>query len=294
MDPDKVAYVAFWVFSAVVAVCLALPSVLATLSNPVRRKSMNFTIGHDSEFFASRDGKIISAIGLVGGTKCDPLPLEHGSIQEDNVLIEVNSIPAASLSEWLTNCQSIYDDAVKHVAVKGLEIITLSSYLMDKAELQHPMAQEFGCEPDYDAWSISENEKPDPTNLALRTAGGHVHIGVHLDDPMRAIALARYMDITAGLGSVRKDTDLRRKQLYGKAGALRLKPYGVEYRTLSNFWYASAELREWIYKSVEKAVDMWEHDKYDIMSDNHHLVAQAINTGDVDLADNLMVQYGVV
>jgi hypothetical protein len=42
--------------------------------------------------------------------------------------------------------------------------------------------------------------------------------------------------------------------LYGKAGAYREKSYGVEYRTLSNFWVFDERLSDWVWKNTERAV----------------------------------------
>ena len=65
-------------------------------------------------------------------------------------------------------------------------------------------------------------------------------------------------DILLGLPSVLLDPDERRKQLYGKAGAMRFKKYGAEYRTLSNFWLFSDDLIEWAYKGGVAAYERLE------------------------------------
>ena len=44
------------------------------------------------------------------------------------------------------------------------------------------------------------------------------------------------MDYTLGLDSLLLDSDTRRRSMYGRAGSFRFKEYGIEYRTLSNFW----------------------------------------------------------
>jgi len=55
--------------------------------------------------------------------------------------------------------------------------------------------------------------------------------------------LVQQFDWFLGGWSVFMDKDEVRRNLYGKMGACRYKPYGVEYRVLSNFWVASKELR---------------------------------------------------
>jgi hypothetical protein len=42
-----------------------------------------------------------------------------------------------------------------------------------------------------------------------------------------------------------------RRELYGKAGAFRPKPYGVEYRVLSNRWLNSEALIRWVYNQSQ-------------------------------------------
>ena len=46
------------------------------------------------------------------------------------------------------------------------------------------------------------------------------------------------------------DDGAKRRELYGKAGAYRVKPYGVEYRVLSNFWLKSPALMQWVYDNT--------------------------------------------
>ena len=38
--------------------------------------------------------------------------------------------------------------------------------------------------------------------------------------------------------------------MYGKPGAFRSKPYGLEYRTISNQWTKNAELIDYVYKQT--------------------------------------------
>jgi hypothetical protein len=57
-----------------------------------------------------------------------------------------------------------------------------------------------------------------------------------------------------GLWSVIRDPDTKRRELYGKAGAFRFKPYGVEYRVLSNFWLHTPDRMEYVWHLVRGAL----------------------------------------
>ena len=62
----------------------------------------------------------------------------------------------------------------------------------------------------------------------------------------------RMMDLFVGIPSLIIDhdpTSVKRRDLYGGAGTHRIKEkYGVEYRSLSNFWFKSPKLTRLIYK----------------------------------------------
>ena len=64
-----------------------------------------FMIGSDPELFLEdANGKVISAIGKIGGTKKRPKPVKAlgkgFAIQEDNVLLEYNTPAAKSYAAW--------------------------------------------------------------------------------------------------------------------------------------------------------------------------------------------------
>jgi nucleoside-diphosphate-sugar epimerase len=87
--------------------------------------------------------------------------------------------------------------------------------------------------------------------------------------------------------SVLMDEGELRKQLYGKAGALRYKEYGVEYRTLSNFWIFKEELIRWVWRNTARALENVSMD-YTPYADE---IQQAINNSDKVLAKKLIDQF---
>lgn len=215
-------------------------------------------IGSDPELFIVRNGHIGSAIGLVGGSKEEPRPTEFGALQEDNVLLEFNILPTASVEEFKHHIKAVMQDATNTLSAFEAELVRgVSSHIFRQEELEGfgPQAFIFGCDPDFNGWTNQMNPAPfaDP---GLRTAGGHLHIGYsHLEEPDAILnnKIIRMCDYTMGLPSILMDKDEERRKLYGKAGCLRHKPYGVEYRTLSNFWLFSDELLAWAYEGARDA-----------------------------------------
>lgn len=224
-------------------------------------------IGSDPELFVGRDGQVLSAIGKVGGSKNDPRPVEGGALQEDNVLIEYNIDPSETLEQFMKGIKGVLEQGREALAQHGLDVIRgLSSHVYDLDLLDSfgEAAWVFGCDPDYNGWTGKANVMPRDVNPGLRTAGGHLHIGFsHLTDKPRASkATSRQViqmcDYLLGLPSVLIDPDDQRKQLYGKAGACRLKTYGCEYRTLSNFWLFSDELITWAFQGAKASYERLE------------------------------------
>lgn len=224
---------------------------------------MNFTIGADPELFFRNKitGNFVSSVGLIGGTKEAPKPIGEGcAVQEDNVAVEFNTPPCDSMESFIAsldyNLNYLQDEAEK----LGLTLAIEPSGLFPWEELETPAARIFGCDPDFNAWTRQQN--PRPANVAgnLRSAGGHIHVGFDWKK-YNFEQVVRAMDIFVGCEMLEFDTDTQRRELYGKAGAFRRKPYGIEYRTASNAWIKSRELMEWAYRQTEKALTFVEKGK---------------------------------
>ena len=214
------------------------------------------TLGADPEvFFASKSGELVSAIGRIGGTKNQPIAeLEPGFMSlEDNVAAEFNIPPSKSFTNFNKNIKTGLGFIDNYAKNANLIISNNASGIFTPEQLDNQQAQEFGCEPDFNAWSLDINNKPMAANQNLRSCGGHIHIG-GIED-LTAHHVIRAMDLFLGVPSVLLDTDRQRRELYGKAGAYRYKDYGAEYRTLSNFWIFKQSLRKWVWNSTKLAVE---------------------------------------
>jgi hypothetical protein len=220
---------------------------------------MNLKMGCDPELFLMDvTGKLRASCGKVGGTKHAPMPLPLGegfAVQEDNVAIEFNIPPASNAAEFVSSIKKTMDFLANGMKQSlNFSIVNMSAASFPKDELVHPAALEFGCDPDYNAWTMQRNPRPKATDETLRSCGGHVHLGYDISK-LSPIQVIRAMDLYLGVPSVLMDKGELRKQLYGKAGAFRQKQYGVEYRTLSNFWVFNERLTQWVWENAEKAVN---------------------------------------
>ena len=255
----------------------------------------HYRVGADPELFlADKTGKkILSAIGKLGGTKEKPIQVEKMPkgfcYQEDNVLVEYNIPPAASPEQFIKNninMMNYLKTKVKNELDCTLKI--QASHVMDSDQLTDPAAHIFGCEPDFNVWTLMPNPRPVAKDKALRSAGGHIHIGLANMSRVDKVMVGRLLDVYLGLWSVTRDTDTRRRELYGQAGSIRFKPYGLEYRTLSNFWLRSDSLIDYAYKGVDSALQMHRDKCYDTIQKYGDKIQKCINTSNVALAEYYM------
>lgn len=248
-----------------------------------------FTIGCDPEFFIKKNHKHLSAIGMIGGSKDTPKPLPKKgfAILEDNVSVEFNTAPANTVDDFIKAIQYVMD-SLKTGPIKDYEVSEESAVIFDQDQLMHPQALEFGCEPDFNAWTKEINPRPKAADQRLRSAGGHIHVGTQED----TIEVIRAMDLFLGVPSTELDNGTLRRQLYGKAGCFRPKAYGCEYRTLSNFWIFKEELIRWVYNQTEKALDFIESGGA-IDEETGIMIQACINNGDRNAYESLCKTYGL-
>jgi len=256
-------------------------------------KQFFFTIGSDPEVFIQdkKTNKFISAVGKIGGTKEKPLSIDFkgNKLLEDNVAVEFNTAVA---QDYITFKKMVYYnlESINNM-LPDYNISKVSAAIFTDDELNTPQAQLFGCEPDYNAWTQKKNKKPFSENANLRSAGGHIHIGslIAIKDPIK---LVKACDLFLGIPSILMDPDSQRRELYGKAGAYRKKPFGVEYRTLSNFWIFSEETILWVYTQVSKALT-FVADGNVILEKHANLIQDCINKTDRNSIELLNECYNI-
>lgn len=201
-------------------------------------EQQQFTLGSDPEVFAKKDKEFIPCIGLIGGSKKRPVKLISCYAQEDNVMAEFNTVPANNKEEFVRNVGTARDEISFILRKNGLMMAHSSVALFKVNHLNHPQAKMFGCDPDQD---IYQNNTPYPViSKNYRFAGGHIHLGfVNQLSMMDRNNIIQSLDSIILPFQIYFDPSSLRCSMYGRMGKYRLKPYGFEYRTPSNWWIFS-------------------------------------------------------
>lgn len=262
-------------------------------------KITNITIGADPELFIinEKTKKVVSAIGLIPGEKGNPWKAEDMpegfGLETDNILAEFNIPPVTNREGFINNIQYMQkyiDSFVKNIN-PDLGIKCVASQTVPSSELQSDQAKMFGCDVDYNAYTMEANPKPEGTRTNVRSGGFHLHLGYANPDVDTSIALIKYLDAYLGIPSVIKDKDKKRRSLYGKAGCFRLTDYGCEYRVLSSTMMGSTAKLNFVWTQLEKALCACQREK---PLPEEELVIDAINNSNSNLAKQLISNYNLV
>jgi hypothetical protein len=266
-----------------------------------KRKTSNVTLGADPECFIINEetGKVVSSIGIIPGEKGNPwrskdMPKGYG-IEIDNILAEFNIPPAKTKEDFVGSMEYMKQyltNFVKKVN-PNYGIRCAASELIDEDQLQSDEARLFGCSVDYNIYTGMPNPKPEGESTNLRSAGFHVHCGYNNPDVEQSLELLQYFDLFLGIPSVIKDTDQRRRTLYGKAGCFRLTEYGFEYRVLSSAMYATPELSGFVYDQCMKAIDAYNQGEIEFTEEFKDKIQTTINSGDSERAKEIVEQYNI-
>lgn len=265
------------------------------MENKLKINKSSLLVGSDPEVFLrdKNTGILKSAIGLIPGEKNKPYRLsglgEGFALQIDNVAAEFNVPPVNSATAMYDNIQKVIT-LINDTIPDNLEVAIQASGDFSDEECNHPIARLSGCSPDYNVWSMDINEKADYANTNKRACGAHIHISYDDNNDETSFALIKALDLFAGIPSVLLDDDIHRRSLYGKAGCFRPCEWGIEYRSLSNFWIKEKELVRYIFDAIDRAIDFVNLGKE--FSDEDSLNIQtAINTNNKDLALELVYKY---
>jgi hypothetical protein len=224
-----------------------------------------FTIGVDPEYFVLKGTQPVSAHDLIPGDKKNPYPVEGGAIQADGTAAEFNTdpVPYADFDAFNAKIVTVVKNLKTELAKAGrynLNISPVQEYSQEYFDSLPKEAKELGCDPDYCAYTLEKNPRPEGDRL-FRTGAGHIHVGWGANIPTDneehheiCASFVKMLDASIGLFMTVIDRDPRRRELYGKAGAYRAKPYGVEYRFPSNVWLTSRARRKVVHSLLVNAI----------------------------------------
>lgn len=214
------------------------------------KKGGTYSLGADPEFMLVDPGTNlpVPAWMLTKGTKEQNESISpRWSIHADNVALEMTMAPSLDDHNHFQKAIRGHYAELSHYAEMRGYVLKALAFSKDFTEehLKHPLAQRLGCDPDFDAYKDEPSIPRDTPVLAdmegCRFFGGHIHVGYDrgLCPPH---VMARLLDVVVGLRFLGFEKQGPRRKFYGQAGLFRPKPYGIEYRTPSNFWVISGQL----------------------------------------------------
>lgn len=257
-----------------------------------------FTIGADPEIFVRKGGHAAAAHGLIEGTKQSPKKTESGAVQVDGLALEFNIDPTVSndFDGFNQNIVKTMRDLKEMVPGYTFNIAPTQDFSEELLASLPEEALELGCDPDYCAYTLEPNPRPNG-KVNFRTGAGHVHLGWGADIPTDnedhikiCAEFVKMLDATVGMMMTYIDRDPRRRELYGKAGAFRPKSYGVEYRTPSNVWVVNRNRRALMHALINLAIRVhsqgWNCTQ--VCGYTQDTVREIIDTGNVAYAEQAM------
>jgi len=269
--------------------------------------AVQFMVGADPEVFVSKNGKPIAVCETgLPGTKSAPYKTDAGAVQQDGFAAEFNIDPTRiqDFDGFNANIVKTISDLRALMPGANLSITPVQEFDPAYMAAQPDETKELGCDPDYNAYTLEPNPRPDG-DRNFRTGAGHVHIGwgadIPTDNPEHMEICAGFIkmcDATIGMYMTFIDRDPRRRELYGCAGAFRPKPYGVEYRTPSNLWIKNKNRRFMMHYMINKAVN-YQSSGYSVEKITGYpedAIRDIINRGDYStargIAEKVMGGYG--
>lgn len=213
------------------------------------------TLGADVEVFLQETSThaFIPSNTFFEYTKDEPLEAYGYQFSKDNVSFEFATPTATSGLEFV----NYINEGLKLVRQYVPSNLTINYDVSSATFPQNQLTGEnaiFGCDPDYSAYTGQMNFKPAVEDInPYRFAGGHIHLGYNEPNDQISREIAKALDIYLYIPfNYTYGYDKFRNSIYGMPGTHRLKPYGVEYRSLGPQWLNAPN---WVYSQLEKAFD---------------------------------------
>jgi hypothetical protein len=262
-------------------------------------------IGTDFEaFITDQENRVVPADNIFPSEE-DSIKLGNGNeVFYDGMQAEVKVGPSHCRGYVCDNLVQVFRRLNKDAEDKNLKLllepaVEINQQVMEAAV--DPKSRMFGCEPHLavELGGLPEIIDVDAARHMRRYAGGHIHLGVinpdscfhsDLNETLLSaegrLRTVKMLDIIVGntLVMIERDQDRMRRELYGKAGTYREKPYGLEYRTPGNLWGRHPGLANLVMSLCRDAVNIVRCNldaEFELPRD---MVVEAINTVNKDLA----------
>lgn len=277
--------------------------------------------GMDPELFFTKGDQVIGAERVIpdgvlaapglSGRGCIHTPgMNKKAFILDGVQVELNPNPHGCRANLADELSIAFKTLKKHLdTIGGVNVSFRSIVTIDKKELDSlsESARQFGCEPSFNLYDKDAKIACNPATYLKRSAGGHIHLGLlghgkagsmrSPDYPelfQERKRLVPLLDVLLGNTCVMLDRDpeaAERRKNYGRAGEYRLPKYGIEYRTLSNFWLRAYPLTSFVLGLSRLATSIlgttlnyWDAEKALLDRIDMKAIQTAINTNDLALA----------
>ncbi len=255
--------------------------------------------GNDIEMqiFDIKKNKIVSALSVLKTDKYAPIELGQGiKLYADGVMAETSFPPYFSKEEMIERFSTVFSLIQEYIG-SGYRLVCKAAHVYDVKELQDPRENESGCNANYNAYEECINERPEFGNNGLRSAGLHWHFGGNnnkfLDFKTR-INTIKLMDLYLGVPSVllteEDDSEILRRNLFGKSSEHRPTAFGGEYRVTSPSLLNSREKTELAFDLMNYAFKQVQENKEEevLKSVDVRMVRTAIDKCDIRVAKNVL------
>lgn len=224
-------------------------------------------IGTDPEVFLRHKytGDFVSAHGMFPGSKDEPFKLDRGAMQVDGHALEFNTDPVGTEDEFVEVVNHVFNQVKGYVEATdpNVEIVLEPVAHFDPMYFNclPDISKVLGCTPDFSATTGKQLDAPAIGFEPIRTSSGHIHIGWTKDEDefdekefQKRFVLANRITPYLLKAAEKWETKAseERRLYYGRDGAFRPKPYGVELRALDCLWLANDNrMREVFRAAVE-------------------------------------------
>ena len=158
---------------------------------------------------------------------------------------------------FASNITTCIDKVREKAKELNLSVSITPAQLFKKKQLLTEQALVSGCSSSYDAWSLRRHTGFDLTKTNWRFASGDIHMSwPNPKDYGRysRINVARFADLFFGCAEVAYTTPTERNKYYGIGGLHRPTPYGVEYKSVGNWWMVNEKRMRWAYTTALNAI----------------------------------------